>query len=44
MIKCTTVTNGVFVYRVNDHGKIVSLRAFYQFADMAKSSIKFPKL
>ena len=44
MIKSSTVTNGVFVYRVNDQGKIVSLRAFYQFDDMVKSTVRFPKL
>jgi len=42
--KLSTVTNGVFMYRVNDEGKIVSLRAFYEFNKMAMSSIRFPKL
>ncbi len=28
------VAEGVFVYRVNDHGKLVSLRAFWEFEKM----------
>lgn len=35
--KSTSVTNGVFIYRVNEEGKIISLRAFYIFTDMASS-------
>ena len=44
MVKVTSITNGVFIYRVNSEGKIVSLRAYYNFNDMAKSTIPFPKL
>ena len=29
-----TVVNGVFVYRVNEAGKLLSLRAFWQFDDL----------
>ena len=44
-IKATTITNGVFVYRVDPlAGKLVSLRAFYDFNDMVKSTKRFPKL
>jgi len=42
--KSTSVTNGVFIYKVNDAGKIVSLRAFYVFTDMAKTTKPWPKL
>ena len=41
--KVTTITNGCFIYKVNDSGKVVSLRAFYDFNQMLKSSVRFPK-
>lgn len=40
----TSVTNGVFIYRVNKDGKLASLRAFYDFRKMAQSCVPFPKL
>jgi steroid delta-isomerase len=42
--KVTSVTNGVFIYRVNAAGKIVSLRAFYEYSVMAASTKPWPKL
>ena len=42
--KSTSVTNGVFVYKVNEAGKIVSLRAFYVFSEMASTTKPWPKL
>ena len=42
--KSTSVTNGVFIYKVNDAGKIISLRAFYVFSDMASTTKPWPKL
>lgn len=42
--KANSVTNGVFVYRVNAEGKIVSLRAFYNFTDMVSTTKPWPKL
>jgi len=41
--KATSVTNGVFIYKVNESGKIVSLRAFYVFSDMAAATTPWPK-
>jgi len=41
--KSTSVTNGVFIYRVDAGGKIVSLRAFYVFSEMAASTAPWPK-
>jgi steroid delta-isomerase len=43
--KLTSVTNGVFVYRVDESsGKIVSLRAFYEYSKMAATTKPWPKL
>lgn len=42
--KSNSVTNGVFLYRVNEAGKIVSLRAFYNFTDMASTTKPWPKM
>ena len=44
MVSTTTVTNGVFIYKVDENGKIISLRAFYDFQTMLRSSVPFPKL
>ena len=42
--KSTSVTNGVFIYKVNEQGKIVSLRAFYVFSEMAATTKPWPKM
>ena len=42
--KVTSVTNGVFIYKVNEAGKIVSLRAFYEYDVMAATTKPWPKL
>ena len=42
--KSTSVTNGVFIYRVNNEGKVISLRAFYVFSDMASTTKPWPKM
>jgi len=40
----STVTDGVFVYRMDPSTKkLVSLRAFYEFDAMLKTSVRFPK-
>mmetsp|Transcript_5722 Transcript_5722/g.6551 ORF Transcript_5722/g.6551 Transcript_5722/m.6551 type:complete len:146 (+) Transcript_5722:271-708(+) len=44
MVRATSVTNGVFIYKVNKEGRISSLRAFYDFKTMMYSSVPFPKL
>jgi steroid delta-isomerase len=42
--KSTSVTNGVFIYRVDPQsGLVVSLRAFYVFSEMAASTKPWPK-
>ena len=41
--KSTTVTNGIFIYKVDAAGKIVSLRAFYHFQEMLKSTTRWPR-
>ncbi len=42
-MKSTTITNGVFIYRVNNDGLIISLRAFYNFTQMVQSTSRWPK-
>lgn len=39
----TAVAEGVFVYRVNDQGKLVSLRAFWEFEKMLASMTAPPE-
>jgi steroid Delta-isomerase len=42
--KSTSVTNGVFLYKTNEQGKITSLRAFYVYSEMVQTTKPWPKL